>query len=125
MTIFDIIASILFDKRKDRLSSMSDESVFAPFIVNRWLSMYSPTVALKCNIVNKYLTVFENKIDLFNLFVGVFPRVKPKRINYFKKPKNDNINKDEDRLNAIAKNYQVSKREILENIDLLQQLNKL
>lgn len=123
MTIFDIISSILFDKNKNKLVSVDEETVFAPFIVNRWLSMYSPEIALKSNILNKYLTVFENKKELFNFFVNVFPKVKAKRISYFKR-KQDKLDKSEDIIKLVAKAQQLSKREIQSNIDLLKTLNK-
>ena len=61
MTIFDFISSVLFTKKRNCLSTIDEENEFSPYMLNRWCSMYSPTVATFSNILNKYLGIFENK----------------------------------------------------------------
>jgi len=111
MTIFDILNSVLFTKNKNCLATQDEESAFIPYMVNRWSSMYSPSVALKSNILNKYLAVFEEKKSLYSLFLNVLPKVKAKRINYFKKQKEQQSELDE-KLPLVAKNMELSQREI-------------
>jgi hypothetical protein len=118
MTIFDIISAIIFTKQKNCLTTVDDESVFSPYLVNRWLSMYSPELAIKSNIVNKYVGVFENKKDLLSLFFNCFPRVKSKRIQYIKKTKKDKEEIDE-KIPLLAKSFELSQREINSYIAIL------
>lgn len=116
MTIFDFINDVLFTK-KNTMQSLDDESTFSPYMLNRWISMYSPAMARDCNIINKYLGAFENKKDLFNLFIATFKKVPFKRINYIKKHKEEKKEECE-QLNLLAKSYELSKREIKQYLEL-------
>ena len=116
MTIFDFINDVLFTK-KNTMQSLDDESTFSPYMLNRWISMYSPAMAQDCNIINKYLGAFENKKDLFNLFIATFKKVPFKRINYIKKYKEEKKEECE-QLNLLAKSYELSKREIKQYLEL-------
>jgi hypothetical protein len=115
MTIFDFISSVLFTKKKSCLNSVDEESEFSPFMLNRWCSMYSTTTATFSNIINKYIGVFENKKDLYSLFVAVMPKVSSKRISYIKKVKEDKKDANSD-IEFLANNLELSKREIAEYI---------
>ena len=115
MTIFDIIGDILFTKKGNCLLTVDQESEFQPYIVNRWLSMYSPHIARHSNILNKYLGIFDNKKDLYNLFMSVFPRVSYKKISYIKKNKEKKKEQDEN-IPLLAKSLELSEREITEYI---------
>jgi hypothetical protein len=118
MTIFDIIGDLLFTKRGNCLNTVDEESDFQPYIVNRWLSMYSTDTAKHSNILNKYLGIFENKKELYNLFKAVFPKVPYKKISYIKKIKEPKTEQDEN-IKLIAKNLELSEREISEYIAFL------
>jgi hypothetical protein len=90
MTIFDVIGGILFTKRKDLLNNVDDARNMQPFLVNRWVSMHSPTEAKIINeTVNRYGHVFEDKADLYKFLVNVLPQYRFKRIDYIKKKKNE------------------------------------
>jgi hypothetical protein len=115
MTIFDFISSVLFTKKKTCLNSVDEEGEFSPYMLNRWCSMYSPTTATFSNILNKYIGIFNNKKDLYNLFVAVMPRVTSKRISYIKKVKETKKEENTD-IELIANNLELSKREINEYI---------
>jgi len=117
MTIFDFINDVLFTKKKNTLQSLDDENVFSPYMLNRWISMYSSAMTHDCNTINKYLGVFENKRDLFNLFVATFKKVPFKRINYIKKYKEEKKEECE-QLDLLAKSYELSKREIKQYLEL-------
>lgn len=117
MTIFDFISSTLFTKKETCLNSVDEEGEFSPYMLNRWCSMYSSQVALYSNILNKYLSVFENKKDLYHLFLAVLPKVSAKRINYIKKAKEEKKQEDEN-ISLLAKNIELSEREIKQLIAL-------
>jgi hypothetical protein len=111
MTIFDFLNSLLFSKKKDSITSIDQESNFSPYMINRWASMYSPELALTANKLNKYLSVFEDKRTLFSLFLNIFPKVQFKKINYIKKKKAVEQETDE-KIPLIAKNLEISQREV-------------
>lgn len=90
MTIFDIISGILFKKKPDLLNNIDDTKQFQPFLVNRWVSMHSPTDAVLINeTVNRYGHVFTDKTDLYKFMVHVLPTYKFKKIPYIKKAKKE------------------------------------
>jgi len=108
MTIFNIIGDILFFKKRDTLTNVDSEPVFIPYMVSRWISMYSNECAIKCNLLNKYLSL--EKRSLFALFFNVFSKVPFKKIDYFKKKKEEDV--DESIL-LYSKALELSKREVL------------
>jgi cytochrome oxidase Cu insertion factor (SCO1/SenC/PrrC family) len=124
MTIFDIIKDILFTKKQTCFITVDEEREFAPFLVNRWLSMYSPSVAQISNIINKYLGIFENKKDLYTFFMAIFPKVQNKKISYIKKNKEPKDNKDLETIALLAKNKELSQREIIDYISKLNSLKR-
>jgi len=118
MSIFDFLKDLLFFKSKRSLSNIDSESSFSPYMVNRWASMYSNTVALYSNILNKYLMFSPNKEDLFGLFLAVLPRVPQRKITYYKKNKEEKSDNDEN-IVLLAKSLELSTKEIEKYIDTL------
>jgi len=123
MTIFDFISNILFTKKHNNID-LDDETEFTPFIVNRWLSMYSPQVASVCNDINKYYSIFDNKQDLYKLFFGIVPKVPSKKITYFKRIKETKDQSNTDTLKLMAKTRELSLREIKEYVELCNDVTK-
>jgi plasmid rolling circle replication initiator protein Rep len=121
MTIFDFIASVLFTKEKTCLASVDEEGNFSPYMLNRWCSMYSKTTATFSNIINRYIGIFEDKRDLYSLFVAVMPKVSSKRISYIKKIKEEKTDVNSD-IEMLANNLELSKREINQYIAFLETL---
>lgn len=119
MIIFDFISDILFTKKKS-LNTLEEESEFSPFLVNRWLSMYSTQTINSCNLINKYLQIFDNKKDLYNFFIAVFPKLPFKKISYFKRQKEEKTK--DNNIKLIAKARELSSREITEYIQALQKI---
>jgi len=114
-TIFDFLNDILFSKKKTAFQSVDDAKLFSPFLVNRWISMYSPECAIVINKLAKYISVFENKQDLYNFLVTMVPKVSKRNINYIKKIKEDKNKKEEvDFVSLLSKKHEISKREIKE-----------
>lgn len=118
MTIFDYISDILFTKKKNLLNTVDEESEFTPFLVNRWLSMYSTSVAQDCNIINKYLSIFDSKKELYSLFHAVFLKHPSRKINYFKRTKSEKT-EDNGLVQRIAASKELSQREIKEYLNTL------
>ena len=117
-TIFDFIEATIFTKNSELLQSTDDEKEFSPFMVNRWVSMYSPEMANVVNeTTNRYSTIFENKKELLNFYVSVLPKVKFKRIAYIKKNTKDS--KDIENIELMAKTQQTSQRDIKHKIELV------
>ena len=57
LNIFEILNDIIVTKKGNLLDNVEDEDQFLPYIVCRWLSMYSPEYAQIINeTTNKHLT---------------------------------------------------------------------
>jgi hypothetical protein len=116
VTFFNTLNDILFYKKGNQLSNVDNYNDFSPFLVNRWVSMYSPNM---CNIVNdtmnRYHSLFDDKRQMYRLYLNLLPRVSSKYIRYIKKKKVDKDKVDteeEERVSALAKGLELSKREI-------------
>jgi len=117
---FDILANILFYKKRNYFKVEEDENGFSPFLVNRWISMYSPQMAKQSNIINKYLSIFETKKQAYNFFVSFFDKVPYKKINYIKRKKEDKLNNDKKLITEqLSKNLELSNREVEEYLTTL------
>jgi hypothetical protein len=118
--IFDYINSILYKNKLDEKIHPST-SEYNPYIINRWLSMYSPDVANIINsTVNVYGTVLE-KQEHYEFLFNLLGKCKNKKINYIKKVKKDN--KVEDDIKELCDMYEISEREVKEMIDLQKEIN--
>lgn len=121
-TIFNFIDSVLFNKKK--LNTINEgETQFNYYMVARWCSMYSPDIIEILNETsNIYAKSFTTKQEQYEFLLNILPKVKKKKIKYLKKNKEE---KKEDNVNSkfIAKNLELSEREILEYIDFLNNLN--
>jgi hypothetical protein len=117
---FDILSNILFFKKKNCFKVEEDEKHFSPFIINRWVSMYSPSLAKQANITNKYLGIFETKYQAYTFFLSFFDKVQSKKINYIKRKKEDNSNNEQNDITLqLSKNFEISSREIRNYINVL------
>lgn len=118
MTIFDFISSILFTKKKITASAIDVENEFVPFLVNRWLSMYSASCAKISNTINRYMSTL-NKAEIYNLCIASFEKQPNKKINYFKRTKDEDKKVNEDIIKKIAIVKELSVREVREYFKLL------
>ena len=117
-TIFNFIDSVLFNKKK--LNTINEgETQFNYYMVARWCSMYSPDI---CEILNEttnfYGKSFITKQEQYEFLLNILPKVKKKRINYFKKNKEEKIEENSE-INNLAKVLELSRREVKEYIDFL------
>jgi hypothetical protein len=124
MTIFDIIGSILVNKKQIELN-LDNENEFNLYMTNRWLSMYSADVAgLINNTVNKWWNIFDNKQEQYNFLYHLMPKCRFKRINYIKKNKKETTKDTEDYSALTANSMCISTRELKmyqQQIEQLQQ----
>ena len=108
----------LFYSYKSKSAEFLDsegEQAFVPFLLNRWLTMYSKqTVSFVNDTLNKYCGVFDtDKQKTYRLYYNLIPRLKFKRINYIKKVKKDKAEQEDlDQLKLIARNKNISVREL-------------
>lgn len=113
--LFDLLDRVLHSKR-DISCNIGDEPVH-PFILNRWISMYSTQMATLINNTGNWMhTVFDNDHQKYFRFLQRFlPRVPNRRIFYIKKNKQPNqpIDIEHDkRVDMLAHNLELSKKEI-------------
>ena len=119
-SIFDYINSIAFSKKSIDLNC-EDESQFSSFMVNRWLSFYSPEISNYINETsNKQIGAFNIKQDQYNYIYNIIPKCRFKRIAYIKKTKKDKEEKEEQ---LILPEF-LSKREYSNHVELLKSLRK-
>ena len=99
----------LFYSKKDNADVLDTEGEqnFVPFLFNRWLSFYNNDMCVFTN---------DDKQQSYRLYYYLIPRLKWKRINYIKKKKKDEDS--DDNLSFIAKNKNISKRELLQYVEL-------
>jgi len=108
----------LFYSNKSKPAEFLDsegEQAFVPFLLNRWLTMYSKqTVSFVNDTLNKYCGIFDtDKQKTYRLYYNLIPRLKFKRINYIKKVKKDKAEQEDlDQLKLIARNKNISVREL-------------
>lgn len=124
MNFFQLQNKLFYSKKENagELDSEGEQS-FVPFLFNRWLSFYSKELPGFVNeTLNKFGNIFDDKQESYKLYYYLIPRLKWKRISYIKKKKKD---KEEiEGLNNIAKNKNISARELLEYVELEKKLRK-
>jgi hypothetical protein len=60
---------------------------------------------------NRYWAAMGDKQDWYNMLMTQLPRVKFKKLQYIKKPKETN-NKDDELIKRLADNMEISQREV-------------
>jgi hypothetical protein len=115
----------LFYSKKDKAGVLDSEGeqAFVPFLFNRWLSFYSKELPGFVNeTLNKFGNIFDDKQETYKLYYYLIPRLKWQRISYIKKKKKEE--EEIEGLNAIAKNKNISKRELQQYVELEKILRK-
>ncbi len=116
--IFTIINDIIFGKKGTILENVEDEDQFNGYLVNRWVSMYSPDNARVINeTTNKYYNVFDTKREWYDYMVKIIPKGSPGRIHYIKKEKRKEVKNYDEIVKYLAKRFELSKREVQQYID--------
>jgi hypothetical protein len=117
MNFFQLQNKLFYSNKSEQPEPLNaeGEQAFVPFLLNRWLTMYSKdTVGFVNETLNKYCGIFDtDKQRTYRLYYNLIPRLKFKHINYIKKVKIDRERQEElDQLKMIAKNKNMSVREI-------------
>ena len=118
MNFFQLQNKLFYSKKTNAefLDSEGEQS-FAPFMFNRWLSFYSKGMASITNeTLNRFGSVFQDKQQQYRLYYYFIPRLKFKCISYNKKSKKEEV--EEDNLDIIARNKNISVRELKSYMDL-------
>jgi len=124
MNFFQLQNKLFYSKKTNAefLDSEGEQS-FAPFMFNRWLSFYSKGMASITNeTLNRFGSVFQDKQQQYRLYYYFIPRLKFKRISYNKKSKKEEG--EEDNLDIIARNKNISIRELKSYMDLQDTISK-
>ena len=114
---------MLFDYLKDIVVNKKGNIPlfeYVPFLINRWLSFISPEV---CNVLNQTVNINYalDKEQHYKFLVTAFPRQKfMSRINYIKKIKDINIDKD-NKISMLASCKELSTREVKMMLELSEQ----
>ena len=109
----------LFYSKKDKAEDLDaeGEQAFVPFMFNRWLSFYNNDMSVFTNeTFNRFGTIFDDNQQAYRLYYYLIPRLKWKKITYIKKKKKEA--EEEENLELIAKNKNISKRELLQYVEL-------
>lgn len=112
MNIFSYISHLLFTKKKKSIDNIDDENELVPYMINRWCSMYSTSIAKLINSTTNWLhPIFETKNEWYKFYYNILPKCQYRRIFYIKKVKKETENYD-NLITRIASNVELSKREI-------------
>ncbi len=118
LNIFQILNDIIVTKKGNLLDNVEDEDQFIPFIVCRWLSMYSPEYAQIINeTTNKHYNIFDTKKEWYEYLIRVLPKGSPGRIHYIKKEKRKELNNFDEIVKFLAKRFEISRREVEQYLD--------
>ena len=113
MTLFDWLNQILLHKKDWEEFDEAEQKTFNTFMINRFLSMSEDFVEA-VNICQEHTFQMENK-DVYNLYRKLIPKQK-KFLKYIKGKKDKYSTK---LLKFLAQHYQVSQREIVEYMPLI------
>lgn len=115
--MFNFLNDILFEKKGDKLSNVDGEQDYSPYMINRWLSMYTPEI---CNVINSTVNwlypVFEQKTDHYNFLLKLLPQCNRRYIPYIKRVKeprdNNTSTGEDDYIKLLSRNLELSEREV-------------
>ena len=113
-TIFDHIAHLTHKKKEWKQLSETDQKSFAPYIINRWLSMH-PDLIETIDLFQQYTIGPLSKKHVYQLYYDILPNANV-RSKYIKGKKVDKYNKDLVKL--VTSHYNLNSQEVKEYIDL-------
>lgn len=110
MNIFKYLNNILHSKKLESKDTIEYEQDYQPYLINRWVSMYSPDMCTIINhTANNLHTILTNKLTHYKFLHNILPRCKFKRISYIKKQPKQSENET---YSMIASGVELSVREI-------------
>lgn len=118
--MFNYLNSILYKSTKNPvdLTTLREETNFQPYLLQRWCSMHSTSVAIIVNeTTNRYWSVLNDNSMWYISLNTVLPRCSFKKINYFKKVKNETVTKERETIQKVANSLEISSRELITYIE--------
>lgn len=113
--IFTFLQDIIVKKSGDLLNDIDNEAQLSPYMLQRWISFYDVGLNKMLNhTINRLYPAFETKEMWYRMFLTLIPKSRFRKINYIKKTKEKSEEKKEDKkvVEFIAKNQQLSVREV-------------
>lgn len=124
MNIFDLFKELFFKSSSVDCRTSEGLQMFSPYMINRWLSFYGkPQAQFVNDTLNKYSNVLDEKVQQYNMYYHLIPKMKFKRISYVKKSKSNDDEKVE-HLNLLASNLNISTRELKQYMELYKHIGK-
>lgn len=120
MNIFDLLKDIIEVKSGEALDNFDTLQEFQPYIVCRWLSMYSSDHAEMINCtVNEVYPGIETKEMWYQLLTTIVPQNKYRYANYIKKSKKEKkfTDKEVSIINLLSRNLEMSRREVAQMLE--------
>ena len=118
-TIFDFIKYLTSNKKKWDTIEDSNKKLFSVFIVNRWLSMETEFIEL-VNYLQKYTLGVLKPRETYK----VYQEYLPNNMGYNKYIKGKKEGKYNPKLiDLYSSHYSISKKETIDNLDLLFKIN--
>ena len=113
----EFIRDIVANKTGKLLDFPENEILFNPYITQRVISMYSPTL---CNVINettnKKLSAL-SKRELYDLLIAIIPKQNKSFTKFFKKETVDGklnlSDKDKTAIDFLCSKYNISYREVV------------
>jgi hypothetical protein len=93
---------------------------YIPFLINRWLSFISPQICTAINVSTNSLGNVD-KNQHYKLLLKMYPKSKIPFISYVKKIKEEKT-KEDNKIDILASNMEMSKRETKLLLELKEQL---
>jgi hypothetical protein len=110
---FDLLNNVLFNKNTSEKKLREGLDELSPFMINRWGSMYDGNVCVLINATtNRFASIFEDKMRIYRMFLHIIPRLGRKRINYIKKKKVETDEEDQELIDTLSRELELSKKEI-------------
>lgn len=120
MSVFDFLNDIIAKKKGAMLDDPDNMLMFNHFLLQRWCSFYSESFTELLNTTsNRLYPVLENKETWYKFLLTIIPKSRIKKISYIKKEKKQPKPQAKQALEFIAKNCELSKREVREYVEFL------
>ncbi len=111
--MFNYLNAILYKTTKNNLG-VPEESEFPPYLIQRWCSMYSPSLCFLVNETsNRYWSTLDSKNEWYSMLYSTIPKCSYKKIDYIKKSKKEAEVKEKEYIQKIANNLEISSREVI------------
>jgi len=127
MTIYDVLRDIFQNKTASLVNDNEFNNIYASnYLMQRWISMDSPENASVVNeVTNKYWKGLEDDKELwYKLFIALTNKKRFTKIAYIKKQKKVVNEKHNILVSKLSERNEISKREVSENLKLLELLGK-